>query len=273
MIFKHYNGSFGSSSNHFTYLMKGVWSSLNGSTCCPHLFRMLGFDRSYICHLFPTRWSPYSSQCNGTFGNWYFPLPCNITRYPSFTTLGCLFSCPPFWKCCTIQLYLHLHVIFMDHLHNQKFATLLVDAPWNVTQAHFQSCASLIMNVWLLTRPITPTFCLSSIHILITLCTCLGLLYPIVAHFSHCQCGHTIDDLCIHLCLKCLCKNEHITPVILFKILSQLLLWRLEHIYQIEVSHLFPYHIWRQVNILITKDNFWTLMDVVIAYHTHLNMV
>jgi hypothetical protein len=184
-----------------------------------------------------------------------------------------LFSCPPFWKCCTIQLYLHLHVIFMDHLHNQKFATLLVDAPWNVTQAHFQSCASLIMNVWLLTRPITPTFCLSSIHILITLCTCLGLLYPIVAHFSHCQCGHTIDDLCIHLCLKCLCKNEHITPVILFKILSQLLLWRLEHIYQIEVSHLFPYHIWRQVNILITKDNFWTLMDVVIAYHTHLNMV
>jgi hypothetical protein len=51
-----------------------------------------------------------------------------------------LFSCPPFWKCCTIQSYLHLHVIFMDHLHNQKFAKLLIDAPWNVKQAHLQLC-------------------------------------------------------------------------------------------------------------------------------------
>jgi hypothetical protein len=34
----------------------------------------------------------------------------------------------------------------MDRLHNQKFGTLLLDAPSNVMQAHFQSCANLVMN-------------------------------------------------------------------------------------------------------------------------------
>jgi len=72
----------------------------------------------------------------------------------------------------------------MDHLHNHKFAILSMNVFSNVTQTHLQSYASLIMNVWLLTR-ITPIFHLSSIHFLITLCTCLRLLYPIVAHFSH----------------------------------------------------------------------------------------
>jgi hypothetical protein len=37
--------------------------------------------------------------------------------------------------------------------------------------------------------------------------THLSLSQLIVAHFSHCQCEHTIDDLGIHL-LLCPCENE-----------------------------------------------------------------
>jgi len=39
------------------------------------------------------------------------------------------------------------------------------------------------------------------------------------------------------------------------------------------VSHLFPHHIQWQLDILITKDGFWTLMDVIIAEPTCIDMV
>jgi len=65
-------------------------------------------------------------------------------------------------------------------------------------------------NVWLLARPTTPAFCLSSTHFLITLRTHLGLPHPMVAHLSWCQCGHTIDNLDIHL-FWCPCMNECIS--------------------------------------------------------------
>jgi hypothetical protein len=42
---------------------------------------------------------------------------------------------------------------------------------------------------------------------------------------------------------------------------------------QKEVSHLFLHHIQQQVDILITKDGFWTLMVVIIANPTYINMV
>jgi len=54
---------------------------------------------------------------------------------------------------------------------------------------------------------INPSYHLSSVHFLIMLHTHLSLSHPIVAHLSHCQCGHTIDDLGIHL-LLCPCGNE-----------------------------------------------------------------
>jgi hypothetical protein len=57
-----------------------------------------------------------------------------------------------------------------------------------------------------------------------------GLPHPTIAHFSHCQCGHTIDDL------DFTCVGAHVgvnilQPMILFKISSQLLFWKVEHIY------------------------------------------
>ncbi len=51
-ILQHHSGPFGSSLSHSSSIFKGAKPSLSGLTCCPRLFRMLGFDRSYTSLLF-----------------------------------------------------------------------------------------------------------------------------------------------------------------------------------------------------------------------------
>jgi hypothetical protein len=160
----------------------------------------------------------------------------------------------------------------MDHLHEQEFASFLIDIPSNIMQAHFYSCVGLGANTWLLTHPTTLTFHLSSTHFLITLCSHLGLPHPMVAHLSWCQCGHTIDDLHIHL-FWCPCESEDTTTHdTLQDIITTIVLESASHV-QMEVSHLFPHPIRRRMNILITKDGFQTLMDVAIVDLAHIDMV
>ncbi len=71
-ILWHHNGPFGSSSSHYSCLVKGAQPILNCPTCYPCLFRMLGFDYSCTSLFFPTRWSPYYSWCSETCKDWYF---------------------------------------------------------------------------------------------------------------------------------------------------------------------------------------------------------
>jgi hypothetical protein len=119
---------------------------------------------------------------------------------------GVRFQVPPFENL-MVQSYSQLQVFYMDCLHEQKFASLLVDIPLDIMRAHLHSCAIPRAGVWLLTFLTTPTFHLSSTHFLTTLCTYLGLPHPTVAHLSQCQCGHTIDDLNTHL-FQCPCRGE-----------------------------------------------------------------
>jgi hypothetical protein len=42
---------------------------------------------------------------------------------------------------------------------------------------------------------------------------------------------------------------------------------------QREVSDLFPCHTWRRVDIVITKNNFQTLVNIVIVDATHIDLV
>jgi hypothetical protein len=138
-------------------------------------------------------------------------------------------------------------------------------------QAYIYSCASPRASTWLLTCPTTLAFHLSLAHFLTTLHTRLGLPHFSMAHLSQCKCDHIIDDLGTHL-LKCLYRNEHTTTHNTFwDNVATIFLESGTHV-QREVSHLFPRHIWHQMDILITKDNLWTLMDIVIAYSTHINM-
>ncbi len=98
----------------------------------------------------------------------------------------------------------------MDHLHKQKFATFLVDVPLDTIWTCFQSYVDPAIGVWLLVHLTRFAFCLSLVHLFTMLCTHLGLPHPTIAHLSCYQCGHTIDDLIIHL-FQCSCENEHAT--------------------------------------------------------------
>jgi hypothetical protein len=130
-------------------------------------------------------------------------------------------------------------------------------------RAHLCSCVGPRANVWLLMRVTTPTFCLLLSHFLTSLCTCLGLAHPIVAHLSQCQCGHTIDDLGTHLLWHPYMSEHIIAHNTLQNTVTTIILESGAHV-QREVSHLFLHHSRRQVDILIIRDNFQTLMDVVI---------
>jgi hypothetical protein len=107
-------------------------------------------------------------------------------------------------------------------------------------QTYLRSCAGPRVHARLLIRPTTLAFCLSSTYFLTTLCICISLQHPIIAHISWCQCG-TIDDLCTHL-LRCPYKSECIVVHNKFQdVVVAIVLESGAHI-QNEVSHLFPHH-------------------------------
>jgi hypothetical protein len=93
-----------------------------------------------------------------------------------------------------------------------------------------------------------------------------------MAHLSRCKWDHIIDDLNTHL-FQCPCENEHtIAPNTFWDNVATIVLKNGAHV-QREVSHLFPHHTQHQMDILITKDSLWTLINVVIIDPTHTNMV
>jgi hypothetical protein len=192
-----------------SFFFRGARPSFNGSTCCPRLFRMLGFDRSCISFLFLVRWSPYSSWCSDTCKYRYLSLIGRITRYPCDVTWSNLITCLAFWKYSIATLFSNA-VFFDEPITQAKIISLLTNVPSNVVQTHFLYYAGPTIGAWLWTHPSTPSFRLSFTHFLTTIYIWLNIWYPIVLHLSRCQCGHTIDDLGIHL-LRYSCENECIT--------------------------------------------------------------
>ncbi len=119
-------------------------------------------------------------------------------------------------------------------------------------------------NAWLLIHPTTLAFHLLSAHFLTTLHTCFGLPHLIVAHLSWCHSGHTIDNLNTHL-FRCPYGSECIiVHNTLWYIVITIVLESKTYV-QREVSHLFLCHIWRWVDILVTRDDFCILMNIVIV--------
>jgi hypothetical protein len=85
-------------------LFQGARPSLNGPTCCPRLFRMLGFDHSYISLLFLIGWSLYSFSCGGTNKDRYLSFLNHIMGYPCNVTWGHPITCLAFWKSSSVIL-------------------------------------------------------------------------------------------------------------------------------------------------------------------------
>jgi hypothetical protein len=67
-------------------------------------------------------------------------------------------------------------------------------------------CRATIMT-WLLTCFSTASFHLSSTHFLTSFHICLSIPHLTMSHLLWCRCGHTINDLGIHL-LRCMCGRE-----------------------------------------------------------------
>jgi hypothetical protein len=153
-------------------------------------------------------------------------------------------------------------LFFWRIVYRARICSLLVNILLDITEAHLCSCVGPRASTWLLAHPTTSTFRSSLAHYFTTLHTHFGLPHPTIAHLSLCQCGHTIDDLSTHL-LQCPYGNECIRTLDKFwGIVVVIVLENKTHV-QKEVSHLFPRHIWRQVDIFITKDGFRTLMNIV----------
>jgi len=97
-ILWHHNAPFSSSSSHSSYFFRGTRPSFNTLTCCLRLFRMLGFDWYCTNVAFPIGWSPYSYWCNGTCRDWYLSLLGCTIGYLCDVTWGHLITFLTFQK-------------------------------------------------------------------------------------------------------------------------------------------------------------------------------
>jgi len=103
-------------------------------------------------------------------------------------------------------------------------------------------------------------------------CTTHKIDLSTILHFSQCQCGCTINDLGIHL-LCCPCGRERtVAHDTFWNTIGAIISKSGAHV-QRKVFHLFFYHTQRQVDIVITRDIFRILVDVVIVNLTHTNLV
>jgi hypothetical protein len=163
-----------------------------------------------------------------------------------------------------VQSYFQMQFSLKEQLHEQEFTSLQIDVLLNVVWTHLHSNIGPTIGAWLLVFPSTPSFHLSCTHFFTTLYIHLSIPYPTIPHVLQCQCGHTIDDLNIHL-LRFLCGNEHIIAHDTFWHIVATITSESKTQIQRKVSHLFPCHTHRRMDIVITRYSFQTLADVVIA--------
>ncbi len=170
------------SSSHFTYFFKGDWPSFIVSIYYPPTFL-----ECWVL-IAPPFVILFSKMIILFFLMWWCML--RMTFFPSswhykifkLSYIRLFILRPTLWKSCGIIIS-SFACIFMNYLHRQDFATLLVDVPLDTMQTCFRFYTCPIVVTWLLICPTKPMFCLSLVHFFTTLHTCLGLPHPIIAHF------------------------------------------------------------------------------------------
>ncbi len=93
-----------------------------------------------------------------------------------------------------------------------------------------------------------------------------------MSYLSQCQCGHIVNDLGIYL-LRCLCGSERTTTHDMLQDTIVVITLESEPHVQKKVSHFFLRHTLRRMDIVIIRDFFCTLADVVITDLTHIDLV
>jgi len=221
---------------------------------------MLGTDHSCICHLFLTRWPPYSFRCNNTCWNWHFLVPNGTMKHSSLAIPSRSLLSLTLWK--PSGLVLSPVIVFFGRSPTQVGIYLTFNRCFFIYHASTFSlvCGSkgkhLVINL--------------SYHI--DLLSIPNPLFYNITYLFWIWCGHAIDYLSTHL-LWCPYESEHTTAHDTFRVIIIVIVLENGTHVQREVSHLLLHHNQRQVDILIIKDGFWTLMDVVIADVIHTNMM
>jgi hypothetical protein len=146
--------------------------------------------------------------CGGTCIDQYLFFLDRITWYSGNVILGHPITRIAFWEFSSAILFSNV-AFFYGPTTQAKFTSLLANVPLDVVWAHIHSRASPTIGAWLLDCPSTLSFWLSFVQFLIAFHIRLSIPHPTIPHLSHCRCGHTINDLGIHL-LCCLCESGRI---------------------------------------------------------------
>jgi hypothetical protein len=77
----------------------------------------------------------------------------------------------------------------------------------------------------------------------------------------------------VSICYVARVGMNTLKPMIRFEIPLQLSRWKMEPTYKKKVSHLFSYHTRKRVDIVITKNGFQTLVNIIIANLIRTNLV
>jgi hypothetical protein len=159
-------------------------------------------------------------------------------------------------------------------LHHHTLPNMLSDEIYESHHARILSCysPSLYLIIW----PVFPSFQLASSVFSIPLWIQLGLPHPLIAGILQCVCTHPMNLMGIHL-LCCAHGNKHIrihdaicnTFTAIIWDVDFHVGWKQIHVF---LSNTFNSSRWR-VDIVFTKDGICTLVDVVIANPTGMDLL
>ncbi len=164
----------------------------------------------------------------------------------------------------------------LEHLHYHILSNIL----WNmISKAHcawILSCFSLRPSVWLITWPIFLGYWLIFPVFSIVLWIQLGLPHPSIIGILWCMFTHPIDLMGIHL-LRCAHGNEHTGTHDVVRDTFVVIAWDVGfHMWWQQLHALFSNTVnssCRWIDIVFTKDGICTLLDIVIANPTWVDLL
>jgi hypothetical protein len=159
----------------------------------------------------------------------------------------------------------------LECLHHHTLSNIFSDRISEPHRARILLCFSLGASASFIIRPIFLGFQLGSLVFSITLCIRLGLPHPSIVGIPWCVCTHPINPMGIHF-LHCAHGNEHIGTHDAVRDTFVVIAWDVYFHVGWEQLHALPSNTFnsfhRRIDIVLTKYNIFTLVDVIIANPT-----
>jgi hypothetical protein len=161
------------------------------------------------------------------------------------------------------------------HQHHLALSNMFSNKTFEAHHAQILSCSNLGVDVWFIIWVISPTFRLSSLVFCTTFYTQLRLFYPSITNIPQCVCTHPIDPIGIHLSHGVHGNKHTKTHDVIrdtFATIAQNVGFHVgrEQLHVL-LSTTFNSFCW-QFNIVLTRDDICTLVDIVIPNPTWANL-